>query len=206
VRTRLVTAVVMGGLAVLLGATTLMAAADQQGIGPCPEAMAAPVNLLVDDMLQPLVAEMYAQSPTFREQCRRIAAARYLRVFVRPVFARTVTTARARATISRFSEGAIIATVFLPTPLRHEDALELIAHELEHVIEQIDRVDLARLADTGAGASRLADGAFETERARRAGRTVAAETLGANEPALAASPTLRLGPSAAAVRAVRTRR
>ena len=44
------------------------------------------------------------------------------------------------------------------------DLTELIAHEFEHVLEQLDGVDLKALARAGE-ARRLADGAFETERA-----------------------------------------
>jgi len=54
----------------------------------------------------------------------------------------------------------------------------LIAHEIEHVIERLDGVDLrARAALPGTGV-RLCDGgddAFETIRARRAGLAVAEE-------------------------------
>ena len=56
--------------------------------------------------------------------------------------------------------------------------VETIAHELEHVVEQLDDVDLTRSVDrqgvrAGGSWNRLA--AFETERALRLGRAVAAE-------------------------------
>ena len=56
--------------------------------------------------------------------------------------------------------------------------IELIAHEIEHVIEQIERVDLAggaRMAETGIDSVSLNGMAFETARAARAGITVARE-------------------------------
>ncbi len=55
-------------------------------------------------------------------------------------------------------------------------SLMLLAHELEHLIEQLERTDLAALARTGA-AHRGRDGAFETRRAISAGRRVAGEVL-----------------------------
>ena len=57
---------------------------------------------------------------------------------------------------------------------RLDNVVELIAHELEHVIEQIDRVDLAGSA---AGVYSVAAGGmiFETERAKRVGLIVAQE-------------------------------
>ena len=50
-----------------------------------------------------------------------------------------------------------------------DNVVELIAHEIEHVIEQIDRVDLA---ESAAGIYSVSAGGmvFETERAGRAGR------------------------------------
>ena len=56
------------------------------------------------------------------------------------------------------------------------DLTELIAHEFEHVLEQLDGVDLQALAHTG-DARQLADGAFETARAVTAGQRVAGEVV-----------------------------
>jgi hypothetical protein len=57
------------------------------------------------------------------------------------------------------------------------DHAELIAHELEHIIEQIEGIDLrsmARVRNSGVYQMELA--AFETDRAQEAGRTVRTET------------------------------
>ena len=51
-----------------------------------------------------------------------------------------------------------------------------LAHEFEHLIEQLDGVDLRALAKEGE-ARRLPDGAFETERAIAAGQQVAGEVV-----------------------------
>jgi hypothetical protein len=210
VRRRLVAVVLVSGL--MAGATVVSGASQQQQPpqphAPCPDASTLPANLFVDGLLQPLVADMYALSATFREQCRRIALVPSVRVFLRPVSVREPLNGRARATIRRFSTGAMTADVRLPMPIREHEAIELIAHELEHVLEQIDRVDLARLAAARAGAARLADGAYETERARDAGRTVAAEALPDDDPPTSAltAPTPRLARPGAAVPAVWLRR
>jgi hypothetical protein len=61
---------------------------------------------------------------------------------------------------------------------RLDDPVELIAHELEHVIEQLDHVDLpSRAALPGTGVRRTVspDGAFETTRASQTGLRVAQE-------------------------------
>jgi hypothetical protein len=64
----------------------------------------------------------------------------------------------------------------MPVPLTFVEYAELFGHELEHILEQIDRVDLAALTAAGEGASRLSDGAYETTRARRAGLLIAEQT------------------------------
>ncbi len=58
--------------------------------------------------------------------------------------------------------------------IRIEQA-ELLGHDLEHVIEQIVLVDLAGQADARRGVVRLADGIYESDRARLAGETVSRE-------------------------------
>jgi hypothetical protein len=53
---------------------------------------------------------------------------------------------------------------------------ELIGHEFEHLVEQIEGIDLRALASRrGAGVSVNEIGAFETDRAQKAGRLVADE-------------------------------
>ena len=55
--------------------------------------------------------------------------------------------------------------------------VELIAHELEHVLEQVDGTDLARLARQGLDGVVEWGGAYETARARSVGRLVAREAM-----------------------------
>jgi hypothetical protein len=54
--------------------------------------------------------------------------------------------------------------------------VELVAHELEHVIEQLDRIDLpSKAALPDSGVHSLAGNMFETTRATRVGLKVAQE-------------------------------
>jgi hypothetical protein len=54
--------------------------------------------------------------------------------------------------------------------------MELLAHELEHIIEQLDGIDLAaKAAVARSGVRECVDGSFETSRAVRVGTLVALE-------------------------------
>lgn len=112
-------------------------------------------------------------SPSFRQQCRELAAAPRLRASVRlnyyPVPGSTL---RAITTFRHDRGGAIEADIEIRSAL---DLTELLAHELEHVLEQVEGIDLESLDRQKA--RRLADGAFETSRAIEAGRRVAAELI-----------------------------
>ena len=91
----------------------------------------------------PVVQEMLKRSPTFRRQCWRITTASELVVTLQPGSRPMVTRVRARTRISRDGH-RLVAYIEIFSP---DQAAELIAHELEHVIEQLDGVDLASKAD-----------------------------------------------------------
>lgn len=130
----------------------------------------APLPLKIDDAYREEIEEIVALSPTLRRQLSVIAAApAHVEVRVSP--AQPVSFRRAETTISRYESGYIRAQVLVPPGV---DFIELLAHELEHIVEQIEGVDLTALARTGA-ASRDANGIFETVRARDAGRAAALE-------------------------------
>ena len=79
--------------------------------------------------------------------------------------------------VSRYDGGRIRADVTVPVSSR---APELIAHELEHVIEQLDGIDLlakSRLKSAGVRACECGDqpASFETTRAVSTGLRVAQE-------------------------------
>jgi hypothetical protein len=132
-------------------------------------------NVTIAPAHQPVVGEMLARSPTFRRQCARLAGATHVTVLIRsnpPAGSLT----QALTHISMRPIGRIDALVHVgPSPL----ATELIAHELEHILEQLDGVDLAaksRLRDSGVRRTGPLD-AFETTRAIVTGRRVAREVL-----------------------------
>jgi hypothetical protein len=135
-----------------------------------------PFNLQINRVLIPVVQDLMVASPAFAAQCARIGDARYVRVTINPVMSSSTTSrGTARTAMRRFASGALIAVVDMPVPLTFMEYAELFGHELEHILEQIDRVDLAALTDAREGASRLSDGAYETARARRAGLLIADE-------------------------------
>jgi hypothetical protein len=121
-------------------------------------------------MLNEELVALLESSPTFQAQCTRLAAAPWVRIQVH--IAPTVVNARARTTIVHDDAGALNAVVQIGFG---EDYRELLAHEFEHVLEQLDRIDLRKEVERGA-AWVAEDGAFETRRAWSAGVQVARES------------------------------
>ncbi len=137
--------------------------------------LAVPENISVDVEYRLLLETMLARSSTFRRQCLRIANEQSLAVHLRRTPARLAGGVRATTQVSRQSGSGIVARVTLHP---FDNAIEMIAHEFEHVIEQLDDIDLeekARRARSGVHAT-YGDGlAFETRRALRVGLQVVAE-------------------------------
>jgi len=130
-----------------------------------------PANVfLLHDIEQPL-RRIYERAPSFRAQCARIAAAQGLRVTVRidPSM-----PSRCRAfTLLRRSGNKMFADVHLRPSSDHA---EMLAHEFEHILEQIEGLNLRSLSRVrGSGVHEVEYAVFETERAQAAGETVAAE-------------------------------
>jgi hypothetical protein len=143
------------------------------------EALAA--TLQIAPPLRPVIAEMCHRAPTFRRQLVRLARHTNLAVTVsRGVFAASG-RARARTAMRRVDGELRRAIVEVPDG-ESANVVELVAHEFEHILEQLDGVDLNAWAGR-SGVYRVAgvdrDGAFETERARQVGRLVAGEFLSA---------------------------
>jgi hypothetical protein len=134
--------------------------------------VAIPGNIEIPRGQQELVNEMLRRSPTFRAQCSRIAAASDLHVVVAKSL--LVPADGAMTDIARKPDGRIDADVQVGTL---GDMTLLIAHEFEHIIEQLDGVDLSAMAArTGTGVSVSSrSGHFETQRAIEAGQRVARE-------------------------------
>jgi Tol biopolymer transport system component len=151
-----------------------------QDEGLLAQPVVLPSNLEVAAVFQPFLDKMWQASPTFRDQWRRLAAGISVRLSVLVEdLPRSASSYKAR-TILRHQDGSLVsAQVYLKPSV---DAPEFIAHELEHILEQLDGVDLQAQAGNGV-VWKAGDGAFETRRAIEAGRRVAREiTTGADVP------------------------
>jgi hypothetical protein len=139
-------------------------------------------NLTISPVYAPVVEQMLARSATFRRQYARIAGAQHLSVVIRshPAIGSRLP---GLTTIRRTANGQVEAVVNIVPCSRNA---ELIAHELEHIIEQLDGVDLrvkSRLR--ASGVHRVNDSAidaFETTRAIATGLRVAGEVFEAPAP------------------------
>lgn len=142
---------------------------------PAHAQLALPSNLHVAPIYREFVEAIADHSPTFEGQLMRIATATGVDVHVAIV--PRVLGARARTRMVRDPEGL---TAWIEVS-RLDNVVELLAHEIEHVIEQIERVDLtigAKFAETGIYSVSVDGTAFETVRAARAGVRVAREVAG----------------------------
>jgi hypothetical protein len=127
-----------------------------------------PCQLVLDAALKPFAMQAWARSATFRKQCGILAAANAV-VVVRSATARETMRAFARITMYR---GGVYADVRVRPGA---NALELIAHEIEHVVERIEGVNLLLESRLNGTRVLLRAGRFETLRAVEAGRRVAQE-------------------------------
>lgn len=133
-----------------------------------------PSNIWVQSELRETMTALWQTSPTFRAQCEKIGAQKRYHVHI-VIDASMVLHRRCRAqcTMRTFTTGLVMARITVPDK---QELHELIPHELEHVTEHIDGVDLRRaLALGGEGVYEAGDGRIETARAISAGRKVRAE-------------------------------
>ena len=140
-----------------------------------PRQLALPENLNVSSMYRPLLEKMLHQSPTFRRQCARIAGEPRMTVELRVGTPGWRSGVRATTQVKRLPAGRLHAIIDI-LPL--DDTIELIAHEFEHVIEQLDGIDLAARADVANSGVRSighTTNKFETTRAQRTGLKVVSE-------------------------------
>ena len=131
-----------------------------------------PSNLRVADIYREFVESIADSSPTFEGQLSRVGAATSLTVHLAVV--PDIIGARATTRFERRGR-EIIAWIEVE---RFDDVIELIAHEMEHVIERIEGVNFAAaagVANSGIHLVSKSGTVFETDRATRAGRSVAAE-------------------------------
>ncbi len=152
-----------------------------------PEGSLVPVNLSASSQLRDTIGVISSRSPTFRRQCSFIAATRHLAIRIREAGPRGDRPYAARTIIRRHQFGAITADVELHTPF---DPAEIIAHEFEHVIEQVQGLNLRLLSFVvGSGVVRSDDGSFETRRAVIAGHRVARECRAGDGRGVVVEPT-----------------
>ena len=125
--------------------------------------------------IRPQAEEMLRRSPTFRLQYNRIAASPAVLVGV--VFDAVLCDGRykAKTTIRRYQSGLILVQVSLGPGFHQE---EWIAHEFEHILEQLEGQKLLEQANSRSGSAWFSGAdMFETTRAIRAGRAVRDELL-----------------------------
>jgi hypothetical protein len=132
-----------------------------------------PASVTIQPGLEAVVQWTLENSPTFRQQCRTLEAAPHVTASVQITTRSPGSTERALTTMRRDRSGAIDARIEIRSG---GDLTELLGHELEHVIEQVDGVNLERLESAGQ-AHRLGNGSFETRRAIVAGQRVSGEVL-----------------------------
>jgi hypothetical protein len=137
---------------------------------PALDANRARSSLDAGPQLAPLIDRMWKGSPTFRRQCTRLAAESVrVVVFLDP----RLDAKRALARTSIRMKDGRLASASTGLGAAHP---ELLAHEVEHVLEAADGVDLSwAVGHRLAGASSAGGGLFETARASAIGRLVAHE-------------------------------
>ena len=129
-----------------------------------------PCRLVVKPTLLGVVDESWERSPTFRQQCLELADVSS--VVVLEWRKTRDSQSRASARMGTNSAGVVVARVYIP-PVGH--AIELVAHELEHVLELTRGQNLATESQRrGSGVWQTFDG-FESQRAVDIGRQVARE-------------------------------
>jgi hypothetical protein len=134
-----------------------------------------PPNLKVPNDLRPLLEQALQRSPTFQRQMKTLLRTQRVRMSVVYGGLRGLRLFQAQSTVTHHEWGALVVDTTLYAPA---DMVELVAHETEHVCEQIEGLNLPSLAgrrDTGVYD---VGGHFETLRAIAAGRRVSREAQG----------------------------
>lgn len=142
--------------------------------GGCPRTL--PANITLDRDLERVLAKIYRASSTFRAQCDLIGATSTLSVTLL-IDAHIPQSCLAFTRFSRQGR-ALYADVHLPPAGTMMS--QLVGHEFEHIVEQIDGVNLRSLARIPrSGVYESSVNMFESERAQNAGRNVRREALAA---------------------------
>lgn len=128
-----------------------------------------PCRLVVKPTLLGVVADGWERSATLRRQCRELALAKAV---VELEWGYLDSQSRAITRMGVDAEGVLVARVSVP-PV--SEALELIVHELEHLLEKTSGLDYAGEAERPGSGVWRAFGGFETQRAIDAGRQLRRE-------------------------------
>jgi hypothetical protein len=134
-----------------------------------------PPNLRVPRDLRPLLTEALKRSPTLQRQLQLLLHTQRVRMSVSYGGLRGPRTFQARSQVTHHEYGALIVDTTLFAPA---DMVELLAHEIEHVCEQIEGVDLKGLSHRHDSGVYDVEGHFETRRAIAAGQRVGRELRG----------------------------
>jgi hypothetical protein len=132
---------------------------------------ALPANLRVPADLRRQLEALLDASPTFRRQCDLIRRTPRVRITV-GYDRRRSALIDAETVFERHEYGTVVVTTTIYLP---GDIIELVAHELEHVCEQIEGVKLAELAQENPDEAHEFGGRYETRRATMAGRRAVQE-------------------------------
>jgi hypothetical protein len=127
-------------------------------------------NIRVGFPLEPCVRTMLSRSSTFRHTYLTIANRHGVRVNLSLVPARNLSV-RAQTVVRSF-EGQHVADIRLYTTV---DLVELIAHEMEHVREQLEGTNFLLLSVARVSEVRRVGTSFETRRGIETGLRVAEE-------------------------------
>ena len=126
-----------------------------------PPPLSAGVLDVPPDMRPPL-ERMWKESPTFRRQCARLVD-ESVTIVVRLVERRSELGRAAARTLITTRQGRVTSA---EARLASAVDLHYLAHEIEHVLEQVDGVDLGAAVAQGLhGVERSRQGRFETARA-----------------------------------------
>ncbi len=153
------------GIVVSSGLTATLAAQNAPGrINPYP------CRLVVKDTLRVAWEKAYERSPTLQRQCRELADAHAVVDLEWAISNDSLVRAGTR--MEPTEDGVVVAHVSVPPG---SEAMPLVAHELEHVIEVAQGVDyVAEARRPGSGVWET-HGVYETQRAIDAERQVARE-------------------------------
>jgi len=173
--------VCVGVLGALFVRADLVAASADEGM-----VTTMPANLQVPPSLRPILEEALRQSPTFRHQVLELRRAPHVKMAISYGNMSIWHVLRAESTVSRYEWGALHVDTRLYTA---RDVIEVVAHELEHVCEQIEGVDVRALAHQRNSGVYSVGPHFETRRAIVIGRQVAREALGVPAGTLLTHPT-----------------